>query len=92
MQSSEAEEQTKKLAHRLGITLVRKGERDLISNGEKLVICDEETSSRRCGGQGSTLICSLNNVKGSNNKTWKWPAWNGMEEIASFSGSSLYNT
>lgn len=55
MQSSEAEEQTKKLAHRLGITLVRKGERDLISNGEKLVICDEETSSRRCGGQGDIL-------------------------------------
>ncbi|XP_066475059.1 ATP-dependent (S)-NAD(P)H-hydrate dehydratase isoform X1 [Tiliqua scincoides] len=37
------------------LTIVQKGERDLISDGEKVLVCSHEGSSRRCGGQGDLL-------------------------------------
>ncbi|KAF7639632.1 ATP-dependent (S)-NAD(P)H-hydrate dehydratase [Meloidogyne graminicola] len=48
-------EHVKELAAFLGITIVRKGEKDIISNGTELIIEDSETSLRRCGGQGDIL-------------------------------------
>ncbi|KYO41306.1 ATP-dependent (S)-NAD(P)H-hydrate dehydratase isoform X1 [Alligator mississippiensis] len=41
------------------LTVVQKGERDLISDGEKVLVCSHEGSSRRCGGQGDLLSGSL---------------------------------
>ncbi|XP_063315890.1 ATP-dependent (S)-NAD(P)H-hydrate dehydratase isoform X3 [Pelobates fuscus] len=41
------------------ITIVQKGERDLISDGEKVLVCSHEGSNRRCGGQGDLLAGSL---------------------------------
>ncbi|XP_005999446.2 ATP-dependent (S)-NAD(P)H-hydrate dehydratase isoform X1 [Latimeria chalumnae] len=41
------------------LTIVQKGEKDLISDGEKVVVCSHEGSSRRCGGQGDLLSGSL---------------------------------
>uniref|UniRef100_A0A8D0FWZ8 ATP-dependent (S)-NAD(P)H-hydrate dehydratase n=1 Tax=Strix occidentalis caurina TaxID=311401 RepID=A0A8D0FWZ8_STROC len=41
------------------LTIVQKGERDLISDGEKVLVCSHEGSSRRCGGQGDLLSGSL---------------------------------
>ncbi|KAM4796960.1 ATP-dependent (S)-NAD(P)H-hydrate dehydratase isoform 2-T2 [Rhinophrynus dorsalis] len=41
------------------ITIVHKGERDLISDGDKVLVCSHEGSSRRCGGQGDLLAGSL---------------------------------
>ncbi|XP_069061215.1 ATP-dependent (S)-NAD(P)H-hydrate dehydratase isoform X2 [Pleurodeles waltl] len=41
------------------LTIVQKGERDLISDGEKVIVCSHEGSSRRCGGQGDLLSGSL---------------------------------
>ncbi|XP_025892430.1 ATP-dependent (S)-NAD(P)H-hydrate dehydratase [Nothoprocta perdicaria] len=41
------------------LTVVQKGERDLISDGEKVVVCGHEGSGRRCGGQGDLLAGSL---------------------------------
>ncbi|XP_075446819.1 ATP-dependent (S)-NAD(P)H-hydrate dehydratase isoform X2 [Ascaphus truei] len=41
------------------ITIVQKGERDLISDGDKVLVCSHEGSSRRCGGQGDLLAGSL---------------------------------
>ncbi|XP_056411728.1 ATP-dependent (S)-NAD(P)H-hydrate dehydratase isoform X5 [Hyla sarda] len=41
------------------ITIVQKGEWDLISDGDKVLVCNHEGSSRRCGGQGDILAGSL---------------------------------
>ncbi|KAJ1954710.1 hypothetical protein EC988_002284 [Linderina pennispora] len=38
-----------------GVTVVRKGKSDIISNGDRLFICDEVGGLRRCGGQGDIL-------------------------------------
>ncbi|XP_048350299.1 ATP-dependent (S)-NAD(P)H-hydrate dehydratase isoform X1 [Sphaerodactylus townsendi] len=49
-----------RLSQALGnLTIVQKGERDLISDGEKVLVCSHEGSSRRCGGQGDLLSGSL---------------------------------
>ncbi|KAH3763613.1 carbohydrate kinase protein [Pelomyxa schiedti] len=48
------------LAKRMGgVTIVQKGVVDKISNGEITVICEEEGSPRRCGGQGDILAGSM---------------------------------
>ncbi|KAM9320975.1 ATP-dependent (S)-NAD(P)H-hydrate dehydratase [Gastrophryne carolinensis] len=41
------------------ITIVQKGESDLISDGTKVFVCNQEGSNRRCGGQGDLLAGSL---------------------------------
>ncbi|KAI8319595.1 Ribokinase-like protein [Martensiomyces pterosporus] len=38
-----------------GVTLVRKGKFDIITNGDRLFVCDETGGLRRCGGQGDIL-------------------------------------
>ncbi|KAJ2385291.1 hypothetical protein GGI23_006743, partial [Coemansia sp. RSA 2559] len=44
------------LARKLGgITVVRKGTADVISNGRRVFVCDESSGMRRCGGQGDVL-------------------------------------
>ncbi|XP_029460561.1 ATP-dependent (S)-NAD(P)H-hydrate dehydratase isoform X2 [Rhinatrema bivittatum] len=49
-----------RLSQALGnLTIVQKGERDLISDGEKVLVCSHEGSNRRCGGQGDLLSGSL---------------------------------
>jgi ATP-dependent NAD(P)H-hydrate dehydratase len=42
-----------------GVTILQKGERDYISNGEKSFVCDVEGGLKRSGGQGDTLTGSL---------------------------------
>ncbi|XP_053733039.1 ATP-dependent (S)-NAD(P)H-hydrate dehydratase isoform X1 [Synchiropus splendidus] len=41
------------------LTLLLKGEKDLITDGTKVVTCSIEGSGRRCGGQGDLLSGSL---------------------------------
>ncbi|XP_034088199.1 ATP-dependent (S)-NAD(P)H-hydrate dehydratase isoform X2 [Gymnodraco acuticeps] len=41
------------------ITMVLKGEQDLITDGGKVITCSVEGSERRCGGQGDVLSGSL---------------------------------
>ncbi|XP_068602405.1 ATP-dependent (S)-NAD(P)H-hydrate dehydratase isoform X2 [Brachionichthys hirsutus] len=41
------------------LTVVLKGERDLITDGTKVISCGIEGSGRRCGGQGDLLSGSL---------------------------------
>ncbi|XP_074155636.1 ATP-dependent (S)-NAD(P)H-hydrate dehydratase isoform X1 [Sminthopsis crassicaudata] len=49
-----------KLSQALGnLTVVLKGEKDVISDGEKVIVCSHEGSRRRCGGQGDLLSGSL---------------------------------
>ncbi|XP_012878337.1 PREDICTED: ATP-dependent (S)-NAD(P)H-hydrate dehydratase isoform X1 [Dipodomys ordii] len=49
-----------RLSQALGnVTVVQKGEQDLISNGQQVLACSQEGSSRRCGGQGDLLSGSL---------------------------------
>uniref|UniRef100_A0A915HS00 ATP-dependent NAD(P)H-hydrate dehydratase n=1 Tax=Romanomermis culicivorax TaxID=13658 RepID=A0A915HS00_ROMCU len=41
------------------VVIVQKGHFDLISNGDKILRCEEPSSFRRCGGQGDLLSGSL---------------------------------
>eukprot|EP01127_Copromyxa_protea_P012518 TRINITY_DN3282_c0_g1_i3.p1 TRINITY_DN3282_c0_g1~~TRINITY_DN3282_c0_g1_i3.p1 ORF type:complete len:212 (-),score=24.65 TRINITY_DN3282_c0_g1_i3:39-674(-) len=43
------------LANTLGVTIVKKGEHDIISNGKQEIICSDEGGQRRCGGIGDVL-------------------------------------
>ncbi|CDS37108.1 carbohydrate kinase domain containing protein [Echinococcus multilocularis] len=53
---SDDPQETSKLAAALGnLTIIRKGPKDIISDGENLLFCDMEGSPRRCGGQGDLL-------------------------------------
>ncbi|KAL3879584.1 hypothetical protein ACJMK2_031875 [Sinanodonta woodiana] len=46
----------KRLSQKLGyVTIVQKGENDIISNGTQVLVCCGEGSPRRCGGQGDLL-------------------------------------
>lgn len=42
-----------------GVTIVRKGREDVISNGTEIVKCSAEGSCRRCGGQGDLLAGTM---------------------------------
>lgn len=54
--SSDSLIETESLAKALGgVTIVRKGPSDVISNGEMTIVCEEDGSPRRCGGQGDLL-------------------------------------
>uniref|UniRef100_A0A8D1VQ21 ATP-dependent (S)-NAD(P)H-hydrate dehydratase n=1 Tax=Sus scrofa TaxID=9823 RepID=A0A8D1VQ21_PIG len=49
-----------RLSQALGnVTVVQKGEQDVISDGTQVLECSHEGSSRRCGGQGDLLSGSL---------------------------------
>ncbi|XP_051882027.1 ATP-dependent (S)-NAD(P)H-hydrate dehydratase isoform X2 [Pristis pectinata] len=48
------------LSQALGnVTIVQKGQKDLISDGATVLVCSLEGSGRRCGGQGDLLSGSL---------------------------------
>ncbi|KAH8876722.1 ATP-dependent (S)-NAD(P)H-hydrate dehydratase [Schistosoma japonicum] len=53
--SSDAKDATRSLAEKLGVTIVHKGPADIISNGQITILCEEQGSPRRCGGQGDIL-------------------------------------
>ncbi|ELK14891.1 ATP-dependent (S)-NAD(P)H-hydrate dehydratase isoform X4 [Pteropus alecto] len=49
-----------RLSQALGnVTVVQKGEQDVISDGEQVLECSQQGSNRRCGGQGDLLSGSL---------------------------------
>ncbi|XP_038673887.1 ATP-dependent (S)-NAD(P)H-hydrate dehydratase [Scyliorhinus canicula] len=48
------------LSQALGnVTIVQKGQKDLISDGTTVLVCTQQGSGRRCGGQGDLLSGSL---------------------------------
>jgi len=50
----------KSLADALGnVTIVRKGTKDIITDGETELICEEQGSNRRCSGQGDILTGAI---------------------------------
>ncbi|XP_065828782.1 ATP-dependent (S)-NAD(P)H-hydrate dehydratase-like [Oscarella lobularis] len=53
-------ENVRRLSERLGhVTIVRKGEEDVVSNGRQVLTCGIPGSIRRCGGQGDVLAGCL---------------------------------
>ncbi|TVY46757.1 ATP-dependent (S)-NAD(P)H-hydrate dehydratase [Lachnellula occidentalis] len=79
-----------------GVTVVRKGKEDYISNGEKTYISDIEGGLKRSGGQGDTLTGSLATFL-----AWRMAYLDGLWEhegdldevellaLAAFGGSAL---
>nr|XP_046259223.1 ATP-dependent (S)-NAD(P)H-hydrate dehydratase isoform X2 [Scatophagus argus] len=60
MDSSDHQRNVMQLSVAMGnLTLVLKGEQDLITDGSKAISCSIEGSGRRCGGQGDLLSGSL---------------------------------
>ncbi|XP_038056666.1 ATP-dependent (S)-NAD(P)H-hydrate dehydratase-like [Patiria miniata] len=51
---------TMRLSQKLGnVTIVMKGENDIISNGINVLVCCGDGSGRRCGGQGDILAGAM---------------------------------
>lgn len=42
-----------------GLTIVKKGYVDIITNGKEVALCEVETGKKRCGGQGDILTGSI---------------------------------
>ncbi|XP_070770814.1 ATP-dependent (S)-NAD(P)H-hydrate dehydratase isoform X1 [Enoplosus armatus] len=60
MDSSDHQRSAMQLSVAMGnLTLVLKGEQDLITDGSKVISCSVEGSGRRCGGQGDLLSGSM---------------------------------
>ncbi|XP_033472391.1 ATP-dependent (S)-NAD(P)H-hydrate dehydratase isoform X1 [Epinephelus lanceolatus] len=60
MDSTDHQRSVMQLSVAMGnLTLVLKGEHDLITDGSKVVSCSVEGSGRRCGGQGDLLSGSM---------------------------------
>ncbi|KAG7215790.1 hypothetical protein INR49_021913 [Caranx melampygus] len=60
MDSSDHQRSVMQLSVAMGnLTLVLKGEQDLITDGSKVISCSIEGSGRRCGGQGDLLSGSM---------------------------------
>lgn len=79
-----------------GVLIIQKGVVDIISNGEKTLICDLEGGRKRSGGQGDTLTGSLGTLLGYRkaylDKIWDVEGNMGEEEllmIAAFGGSAI---
>uniref|UniRef100_A0A673XH25 ATP-dependent (S)-NAD(P)H-hydrate dehydratase n=1 Tax=Salmo trutta TaxID=8032 RepID=A0A673XH25_SALTR len=60
LDSSDHQRSAMELSVAMGnLTVVLKGEEDLITDGNKVILCRQEGSGRRCGGQGDLLSGSL---------------------------------
>lgn len=60
MDSDDHQRSAMKLSVAMGnLTVVLKGEQDVITDGTKVILCGIEGSGRRCGGQGDLLSGSL---------------------------------
>jgi len=58
--SSNQSNEVQELSLALGnVTIVKKGEEDVIANGKHTLVCSAEGSARRCGGQGDLLAGSM---------------------------------
>jgi len=56
----DGEAQVERLAKKLGgVTVVQKGGKDVVSNGESTLVSDLQGGKKRCGGQGDTLTGSV---------------------------------
>ncbi|CAB1347346.1 unnamed protein product [Coregonus sp. 'balchen'] len=60
LDSSDHQRSAMELSVAMGnLTVILKGEEDLITDGNKVILCRQEGSGRRCGGQGDLLSGSL---------------------------------
>lgn len=90
-------EGSKKLSNAFGgVTIVQKGGKDYISNGDKIFISDLKGGLKRSGGQGDTLTGSLATFLGWRkaymDKLWETEGGFDGDELlalAAFGGSSL---
>jgi len=79
-----------------GVTIVQKGPQDIISNGDKTLVCDVPGGLKRSGGQGDTLTGTLATFMGWR-KAYLDKIWHHDDELdavellalASFGGSAL---
>lgn len=75
-----------------GVTILRKGKTDIISNGKLQAECSVEGSFRRCGGQGDILAGAIGTFSYWSNIYEKIPTdlkSNNAFLIAAFAGSCL---
>ncbi|KAJ2741152.1 hypothetical protein GGI20_005387 [Coemansia sp. BCRC 34301] len=64
-----------------GVTIVRKGKVDVITNGDRVFVCDERGGLRRCGGQGDVLSGAVATFLAWGER-YKAGAWKHKDEIA----------
>ncbi|KAJ2909149.1 hypothetical protein GGI21_002170, partial [Coemansia aciculifera] len=69
------------LAEKLGgVTVVRKGKADVITNGDRVFVCEESGGLRRCGGQGDILSGAIVTFLAWGER-YKSGAWKHANEI-----------
>lgn len=59
VEHDDLEEETRLVAKKLGVTVMRKGSEDVIVNGDILIKSSLQGSNRRAGGQGDTLTGNI---------------------------------
>lgn len=72
-----------------GPTLFVKGRKDVITNGNVIVSCEEENSARRCGGQGDVLAGSISAFSCWTHSSNKLPKSVPSTTLACFAASML---
>jgi ATP-dependent NAD(P)H-hydrate dehydratase len=92
-------QRVEKLAKALGgVTIIQKGPKDFISNGETTLVCDVQGGKKRSGGQGDTLTGSVATFLGWRkaymDKLWEDPEGHTLGEhemigLAAFGGSAI---
>ena len=97
-ESSETQRVEKLAAALGGVTIIQKGGKDFISNGETTLVGDVEGGKKRSGGQGDTLTGSIATFLGWRraymDKLWDDPEGNTLGEgemigLAAFGGSAI---
>ncbi|ODV85674.1 hypothetical protein CANARDRAFT_7052 [[Candida] arabinofermentans NRRL YB-2248] len=65
----------KKVSEILKVTIFRKGAKDIIVNGDNVLICDEVGSNKRVGGQGDSLTGLISTMLSWGMYTYKNQLW-----------------
>ena len=83
MKDSEAGPSAEDLSSALGVTILKKGEVDVIAGPEEgqLLFCEEPGSLRRCGGQGDALAGAVGTFL-------HWAKWCATKESSRCEGTS----
>ncbi|KAJ1899886.1 hypothetical protein LPJ66_001829 [Kickxella alabastrina] len=93
-EDAESEHAAQLVAEKLGgVTIVKKGKSDVITNGKTTFVCEELSGLRRCGGQGDILSGAIATFLawGHKYKQGKWKHTGGEVDFANIPMLAAYS-